>query len=140
MSDQTLLSHLLHRESRSLLQYVRESYPWASGKCESARVAVHRIAEAEAAALAKLARLMLKKHLTLPPLGSFPDSFTDHNFVSVAYLVPKLASAQRQGLADVERELALVNLPDLKSAIESLRELKRSNLAELEGLISAMAA
>jgi len=132
-----LLSQILHRESRSLLQYVRESYPWANGKNESARDAVHRIAMSEDAAQAKLAKLMLKKHLTLPALGNFPASFTDHNYVAVSYLVPKLASAQQHLLADLNRDLPSVSDPELRNALESLRDLKQKNSAEFEGLLAA---
>ena len=140
VSENAIVSRLLHRESRSFLQYVRESFPWASGKCESARAAVQRMADGEAAALAKFARLMLKKHMTLPSLGNFPDSFTDNNYLSVSYLIPKLASAQRQALTDLERDLTSVVDPDLRSASESLRDLKRSNLAELDELGAVKAA
>jgi hypothetical protein len=140
VSDQMQLSQLLHRESRSFLQYVRESFPWAGVKSESARVAVQRMADAEAAALAKLARLTLKKHLTLPTLGDFPISFTESNYVSVSYLIPKLASIERKALADLERDLISIGDPDLRVGVESLLDLKRANLAELERLIPEKAA
>jgi hypothetical protein len=140
VNDQSLLASLFHRESRSILQYVRESYPWANAKNDAARVAVHRIAEAEAASLAKLARLMLKKHLNLPAHGDFPISFTDGNYVAVSYLIPKLISAQRQLLADLERDLPSISDSDLKNAIAALRDLKRANLSELEALMPVKAA
>ena len=140
MTDQSLLSEILHRESRSFLQYVRESFPWAGGKNNVARSTVQRIAESEAASLAKLARLALKKHLTLPLLGEFPISFTESNYVAVSYLIPRLIKVAQQTLVDLERDLPSIVDPDLRAAVESLRDLKRKNLAELEGLMPVKAA
>jgi hypothetical protein len=140
VSDQSVTSEILRRESRSFLQYVRESFPWASGKDAPIRVEVQRIADSEAAALGKFGRLMQKKHFALPALGAFPNSFTDSNFVAVSYLIPKLVDDQRPLLNELERDLVTIMDPDLRNAVEALRELKHRNLSELERLVASKAA
>src|SRR5262249_6113091 len=65
MTDQ-ILPELLRRESRSFLQYVHESYPWAKGQSEVAlRDTILRMADAEAAQTAKLGRMLQRRHIAV---------------------------------------------------------------------------
>ncbi len=71
MTDEVLLPELVRRESRSFLQYVRESYPWAKGPSETMlRESILRMADAEAEHSARLGRLLQKRHIPLPGLGA----------------------------------------------------------------------
>jgi hypothetical protein len=105
MTDQELLPMLVRRESRSLLQYVRESYPWSQTKDHDARDKVLAAAETEGQLLAQLGRLLQKRHIPMPGLGAFPTSFTNMNYVSLSFLMPRLVAAQRQSLHDLENDL-----------------------------------
>jgi hypothetical protein len=135
MSDLLVLPELLRRESRSLLQYVREAFPWAAVKDIAARTKVLSAGEAENEMLAQLGRLMQKRHIPLPALGAYPTSFTSMNYVSLSYLIPRLAAAERQTLADLERDLPKVQDEQIRGRLEALRELKRRHLANLESLV-----
>lgn len=134
MNDGILLPELLRRECRSYLQYIRESYPWARGKDEALRAKVLALAEAENQALATLARAVQKRHITLPYLGAFSPSYTNSNFLAVSYLVPRLAAAQREAIADLERDIPFIHDADFRTQFEAYKELKRAHLQELESL------
>ena len=136
MTDETVLPELVRRESRSFLQYVRESFPWAAGKDEPVRAALLRMAEAEGAYAGKIGRLMQKRHIPMPGLGAYPSSFTNSNFLAVRSLVPKLLAGERQSLTDLERDLFRVTDGEARTVLDSFRELKRQHLSELEALAS----
>jgi hypothetical protein len=134
MTDGLLLPEMLRRECRSYLQYIRESFPWAKGKDEVLRAKVLSLAESENQALGNLARAMQKRHITLPYLGAFSPSFTNSNFLAVSYVVPRLATAQRQAIADLERDLQHIQDAELRALFESYRDRKHAHLQELENL------
>ena len=134
MNDGMLLPEILRRECRSYLQYIRESYPWAKGKDETLRAKVMTLAEAENQALAALARAMQKRRITLPYLGAFSPSYTSSNFLAVSYLVPRLAAAQRQAIAELDQNMTLIYDADLRAQFESYKELKLAHLQELQDL------
>ena len=140
MSDQVLLPELLRRESRSLLQYVREAYPWSSVKDLAGQRNLLSGCEAENELLAQLGRLMQKQHLPMPALGAFPTSFTSMNYVSMSFLVPRLIAAERQSLADLERDLPKVKDEQIRVVSDVLRELKRRHLADMESLAGTATA
>jgi len=134
MNDGILLPEIVRRECRSYLQYIRASYPWAKGTDEALRAKVLTLAEAENQALAALARTVQKRHITLPYLGAFSPSYTNSNFLAVSFLVPRLVSAQRQAIAELERDIPMIHDADLRAQFESYTELKRAHLQELENL------
>jgi hypothetical protein len=137
MSDATLVPELLRRESRSYLQYAREAFPWAKGKDDQPRARIAAFGEAESAEIARLGRLLQRRHISLPFLGAFPTSFTTSNFVSAAHMVPRLIADQKQKLADLERDLAGIADAELRQQIEVYRDVKRKHLHELESLLPA---
>jgi len=134
MTDAAVLSEVLRRESRSYLQYVRESYPWAMGRDETKRESVLTIALEENAAMQEIARAMQKRHMPLPSLGGFPASFTTSNFIAVGFLVPKLIAAQKQGISALEASLASVQDVELKNRLHHFLEMKTKHLHDLEAL------
>jgi hypothetical protein len=134
MNDGNLLPEMLRRECRSYLQYIRESFPWAQGTDEALRTKILALAEEENHAHGPLARAMQKRHITLPYLGAFSPSFTTSNFLAVSYLVPRLATTQRQAIVELERDLPLIHDAELRSQFEAYRDLKRAHLQELEDL------
>ena len=140
MTDGMLLPEVLRRECRSYLQYIRESYPWAKGKDEHLRAKVLSLAESEYQALSDLARALQKRHITLPYLGAFSPSFTSSNFLAVSYVVPRLAGAQRQAIAELERDLKHIQNAELRALFEVYCDLKRANLQEFENLAGAAKA
>jgi hypothetical protein len=137
MSDAGAMADILRRESRSYLQYVRESYPWAKGRDEQVREALLTIAMLEYAELQLLGRAMQKAHMSLPSLGGFPASFTTSNFIAVDFLIPRLIAAQKTGIGALEAGIAAVSDPDFQRRLHALVELKTKHLHELEALKAA---
>ena len=135
-----MLPELVRRESRSFLQYVRESFPWADGKGAGLRDKLLAMSAAEGEHIAKIGRLLAKRHIPMPGLGAYPTSFTNYNFLDAVSLVPKLLAAERQTLADLERDLFHVSDDEIRGALDALRELKRKHLAEFESLSPAKVA
>ena len=134
MTDATLVPEILRRESRSFLQYVHESFPWAHGSTEPLRAAVLSAATAEAEALAELAKMLQRRRIVVPFFGAYPTAFTNYNYMSVASLRPKLIADEKLGLADLERDIPNVVNTDLRAHLESYRDLKRKHIQELEAL------
>src|SRR4051812_9824155 len=99
MTDfQTLafLQEVVRRESRSLLQYLRDAYPYAPGAEQAALSQLRQIADEEREATANLGSYLERRRHTVPYLGSFPASFTTMNFVSVDYLFPLLVTEAKR--------------------------------------------
>src|SRR5437870_5381129 len=107
-ADAPRLQDVYRREYRSLLQYVREASPYASGADRSIREAVFRIANEEAAALEAFGTGLESLRIALPYLGSFPAGFMDLNFVTIRHLLPRLIVEQKQDLAKLEAEIPAV--------------------------------
>ena len=126
------LCDLIRQEGRSLLQYVSEAFPWTTAHDQAVKTAVLRFAHDEADALAKLSRHLAKERVRLPYTGGgFPMSYTTVNFVSLGYLLPRLAAEQETHVAAVER---LWNaLPDgpTRDHVAQLLVKKKQHLAEL---------
>ena len=134
MSDATLLPELIRREGRTFLQYIREAYPWAhTGADTDHRTRLLALADAESAEIARLGRLLQRRHISLPFLGAFPTAFTSSNFLAIAFLLPRLAAAQRQDIAELEPKVRAITDPELRTQFEAYVELKRSHLPQTGG-------
>jgi hypothetical protein len=129
-----LLQDVLRRESRSLLQYVSESYPWTKAEGHAASAALNAIAQAEAAALARLGRWLTKQRVPVMFSGAYPTHFTTTNFVSLQYLLPRLAGDQRQRIAAVEQVRASLPAGEAREQLETLLAMMKADLKQLEAL------
>jgi hypothetical protein len=134
MSDAILVPELLRREKHSFLQYVSEAFPWAYGTSETVRAKILGMAEAEADAQARLARLLQRRRLPVPEIEAFPSAFTHYNYLTISSLRPKLLSEMKHNLAELERDLPAVADAEDRALLESYRELKRKHIQELEAL------
>ena len=133
-STQSLLRDHVRRESRSLLAYVRDAYPWAAAEESEALTTLRRLIREEEEAVAALGRFLARRRVALPPFESYPSSFTSINFVALDYLLPRLVEYQRHSLGDLERDLARVKDPDARAQVQGLIDLKRRHLSSLEEL------
>src|SRR5262249_6025430 len=91
-----LLPDIVWRESRSLLQYVSQSFPWTTPEEQTALVEIRKIVTDEQKCVASLIRFMQRQHITVVPGASYPSAFTTVNFTSLDYLLPRLALEQKQ--------------------------------------------
>ncbi len=132
-SSQARIQELFRRENRSFLQYVRQASPWTGPNDKPKLEKLNQLADEELAALESLAQWMEANKIPLPYLGAFSTHFAAFNFVDVRKLVKPLAAEQRKELAHLEADAKALD-GDAKKQIESLVELNRKHLAEMEGL------
>jgi hypothetical protein len=133
----TVLQQILRRESRSFLQYVGEAFPWTTANERGALDKLRRLLQEEGRALAVLGQFLLRQRYELPYLGTYPDAFTSMNFVSLDHLLPLLVDRQREGIAELERDLRSLHGSEARGHPERLLELKRRHLSDLEALAAA---
>jgi hypothetical protein len=134
---QALLQEIVRRESRSVLTYVGEAFPWTNSLHSAALSQLKRLIAEEGAAVAKLGRFLTRRGVPPPLLGPYPESFTTLNFLALEHLVPRLIAYQHRSLADLERDLTHISDPEAKAQVQKLLDVKRRHLPLLEGLTAS---
>lgn len=132
--SQTLLQDILRRESRSVLIYVAEAYPWTNSMRTKSLTALQHLIADEREAVANLGRFLVRQRIPLPFLPSYPAHFTTLNFLALDFILPRLTEYERQSIAELERDLASVKSPVARIEVEKLLALKRKHLPQLEEL------
>jgi hypothetical protein len=133
---QARLQEILQRESRSVLSYVGGAFPWTTAThAEELRVLGKQIV-AEGQAVTELGEYLVRRRMPTPVLGSYPASFTTINFLSLAYLLPRLIEAQKRSVANLERDLPAITEPGAHAQLEKLLAVKQRTLEGLEQLAS----
>jgi hypothetical protein len=132
--DAALLETVIRREGRSLLQYVSEAYPWAKTAGDTTPDKVRDLARQQRDAVGALTKFLSRRRHTVPYLGPFPMAFTTMNFVSLDYVLPRLADDGRRALAALERDRAALADAEARAELDKLIEQKRRHLKTLEAL------
>jgi hypothetical protein len=127
-----LIERQILRDSRALLQYVCESFPYTPASAEKAHALVFELAREEQEALARLIRFMHRYHVSPPVLGAFPSHYTTINFVSLDHLLRPLLKEQRFAVAELERALAALPESDARHILWQYLDLKRRHVQALE--------
>jgi len=130
--SKAVLQDLVRRETRSLLQYVSESFPWIIAGEEPALAGLQEIAREEREAVAAVARFLARNRISAAPLGPYPMNFTNINYMSLDYLVPLLIENQRHRIKEMEAALADVSDAENRGQVESHVVMKRRHLRKLE--------
>jgi hypothetical protein len=133
------LQAVLRQESRSLLQYAREAFPWTKAEGQAACDAIGAMAQSEAESVAKLGRWLAKQHVPLTFPGAYPIQFTNLNFIAVAAFLPRLIADQRLRIAEVERARATLADAAGRALVDQLLEIKQKHLQQLIDLHAAAA-
>jgi hypothetical protein len=134
--SQTLLQDILRRESRSVLLYVDEAFPWTTATEAKSLTTLRQIIAAERQAVTALGQFLVRQRVPLPYLPPFPVSFTTINFLAFDYVLPRLIDSERQSITTLEHDLAALKNPAAHTEIEKLLALKRRHLPQLEALVS----
>ena len=132
---QIVLQDILRRESRSVLRYVSEAFPWINSTEEKSLAALQRLIAAERDAVVRLGQFLVRHRVTLPFLPSYPASFTTINFLALDYVLPLLVEHERHSIADLERDLTALKDQFARAEVEKLLAVKQRHLPELEALI-----
>jgi hypothetical protein len=129
-----LLNDVVRRDSRSLLVYIGEAFPWTSPRGTAALLQLRTIVARHNAAVLALAKFLTRQHLLPGSHGSYPSSFTTLNFLALEHLLPRLIDAERRSLADLERDVNQITDATAKAEAAKLLAVKRQNLTELEAI------
>jgi rubrerythrin len=129
-----VLQSVIRRLSRSLLQYVRDAFPWITREEQATLGPLKKLIEEEGRAAADGIQFLLRHHLPLPYLGAYPEEFTDHNYISLSHILPILIDHQLHEIADLERDESRVVDPDARALIRKICDMKRRHVRTLEGL------
>jgi len=138
--DAALLETVIRREGRSLLQYVSEAHPWTRSAGDPTPEKVRTLAREERDALAGLTKFLARRRHLVPYLGAFPMAFTTLNFVSLDYLLPRLAEDSRRAIDALQRDRAALADAEARAELDKLLEVKRRHHKALEALSTAPAA
>jgi hypothetical protein len=128
------LTQLARRESRSLLLYVRDAFPWTTMEDQAALGQLQRLVAEEEEANAAIIRYLYKQRVPLPYVGAYPMSFTTINFVSLEHLLPLLIDYEQRSQAQAQEALSLVRDEGARALVQRLIELKHNHLQELRAL------
>jgi hypothetical protein len=131
---QALLQEVLRRESRSVLLYVGDAFPWTTARGEERLATLRRLVTDEGRAVAAFGQFLVRRKVDLPFLGNYPSGFTTINFLDLNFLLPRLVESERQSLADLERDRTAVPDAEARAELEKLAAVKRRTLAGLEEL------
>jgi hypothetical protein len=129
---QALLQDVLRRESLSLLQYIRDAFPWTAVGEEATWGRLRQTADEDGRAVAALGRFLGRRRIPLPYVGQYPVDFTSINFVALDWLLPRLAEAQRHEVTALEADVKRATDPDACAELQRLLDVKRQHLAALE--------
>ncbi|MBI1918016.1 MAG: hypothetical protein HYS12_25260 [Planctomycetes bacterium] len=132
-----VLQEVFRRESRSVLQYVGDAFPWTTTDRTAALDRLQEILHEERDALARLGQFLYRNHIVPLVAASYPASFTALNFVSLDLILKRLIAFQEQSLAAVESDLASVKDAEARRQLESLRDVKARHLEALRSLAGA---
>jgi hypothetical protein len=131
-----ILEGIVRRESRSLLAYIGDAYPWATTGQTAALATLKGAVLAESSAVSAVGRFLVRQGLMPPFLGSYPASFTSCNFVALNYLLPRLINEERRLIATLAEDVSTIRDDGARAVLESLLGVKKKNLATLETLAS----
>lgn len=133
----TILQDVVRRESRSLLLYIGDSFPWTTNAHAPDLVTMRRLVTREANAISTVGKYLVRQRITPPPYGSYPSSFTSCNFIDLAFLLPRLMAAQDLSIVALTADIEHIPEPEAKKQLVALLDVKRSTLAGLAALSSS---
>ena len=133
----SVLETILRRESRSLLQYVRDAFPWTPSSEQEVLAGVHHMADEQKRTDAALAQFLARKRHTVSHLGPYPTSFTTINYASLDYVLTCLLLEERKAIAELEKDRAPLKDEEAGEILDRIIARKRQDLKQLEELATA---
>lgn len=138
MSDDATMSivqEIIRREGRSFLQYIGDTFPWVGREDRAAFMQLQRLIAEQQQGIGDLMRFLNRRRADVPYLGSYPQSFTTWNFVSVKALMPRLVDDVRRDIDALAQDMARISDPEALTLVEGYLTRKRKHLQVLEALM-----
>jgi hypothetical protein len=136
MNHDTLpvLNRILARESRTLLQYLSDAWPWASAGERDTLAELRRLIAEEREATQRVGDLLVRRR-GVPAVGAYPEGFSETHYLAMDHLLPRLVAYQRWALKELEHDLTQLAGDDEAAAVaRQLFDVKRRHLETLETL------
>ena len=134
MNEAPILQDIVRREGRSLLQYLKDAYPWSTRKAGGAQAQLEEIISTDQEAVAGLGALLVRRRIPMPHPGPYPMHFTNINYVSLEYLMPMLVKEQQANVARLEEDLLRISDEAAREQVGHILSIKREHLQKLEEL------
>jgi len=134
---ENVLVNIMQEERRSLLQYVRDSFPWTTSEEGDALDRLRAIIGEERCVMGELARFLQRRRITPPPFLSYPASFTTINYAALDHMLPLLAAEEDRASARLEQGLKTSTDPEARALIQKILDLKRHHQKVLQSLADA---
>ncbi|MCS7161343.1 MAG: ferritin-like domain-containing protein [Gemmatales bacterium] len=128
-----VLNRIFAREKVSYLQYLQDAWVWTDADGRAVWKEISRMIQEEQKMLQRLAELIVRRKGILAKAG-FDERFSDSHFVALAHLMPRLVAYQRWLIAELEKDLALLEDAEASALGRELLEMKKRHLALLEEL------
>ncbi len=131
------LNDLLIQIGRSFLQYVGESWPWASLSSNETRQTLERLAAEQQQSVAALARVLTEAGQYID-FGTYPTSYTSLHYVDVNYLLDQLVQNQESIVKACESTArTAASEPMTSSLLQEIVVVERRHLDELRKLTAS---
>ena len=131
------LNDLLIQIGRSFLQYVDESWPWASSSEEQTRQTLEELAANQRDTVATLARLLNESGEYID-FGTYPTSYTSLHYVDVDFLLDQLVQNQESIVkACKSASEALASDPMSSDLVRDIVVAEEARLDELRKLTAS---
>jgi hypothetical protein len=131
-ATQALLQDIARRESRSLLQYLGDSFPWDTLEGMEAQARLEPLIREESCRVAALLRYMARRRIELPYLGAYPMTYTNINNISMTSLLPLVKDYLQKSIADLDRELSRIGDAEAHRLVHELLDDEKRHLKQLE--------
>lgn len=126
----SVMNRIFARETRSILQYLKDAWPWASSDERKVLERLQQMIAEEQRAARWVADWLLRHHIP-PATGRFPEEFTEINYVALDHLLPRLVMYQRQAMEELQKDLSQITNDEAQGIAQQLLALKRRHLEEL---------
>jgi hypothetical protein len=131
---QALLQNIVSRETRTLLLYTGDAFPWTRTEGQEVLGRLQQLIGTERSAINALGRFLARQRIPPPPTGLYPGSFTSWNFVALEALLPRLVQAQEESIAALEKDLHALTNAEARAEVEKLLAAKKNTLESLRVL------
>jgi rubrerythrin len=132
-ASNAVLNDVLVSLSRSMLQYVGESWPWTRFDAASERETITRLVARQQEHVARLTSLLSERRWKID-FGTYPTDYTDLHFVALEYLLAQLVESGRAFAAELERTAATLKDEQAASLVTSILADEREIVSQLQQL------
>ncbi|MBT6154811.1 MAG: hypothetical protein HOL01_02185 [Planctomycetaceae bacterium] len=135
----SLIADLLIEQSRCLLQYAGECWPWMADD-DAERSVIETMVARQQQGVARMANLLNGRRQTID-FGAYPTEFTDLQYLALSHLLGLLVESQ-QALVDAIDQTATHCAVDVEAVaiIVEIHTIERENLGRLQELAAKQAS